>query len=164
MSTSQFYITSKHHATRETPLHIVGLKAGILTCLGLVAYFLLMKYLKLIHITELRGFNFVILATGIVRTFRYVQHRMPFKLNYFQGFGLSCLVAAVSVVSFAVFVYIYFLVLDPALLLNLKANSPMMGNYITPFTAAGSVLVEGICSGLVISFCYMQYFQDRFKP
>jgi len=84
-------------------------------------------------------------------------------MEYLGGFALACLTSAVSTVLFAVFIYFYFYLMDPQALEELRNSSPLLGSTITPYTAAAAVIAEGISSGIVISFCYMQYFQDRFK-
>ena len=138
----------------------LALKAGLITSLCLVAYFMLMIYLNLIQILELRALNFLILGTSLFLSFRYYQAKTKKKMAYLQGllFGLS--VTAFSVTPFAVFTGVYFGWIDPLLLIKLKDNAPVLGAYISPVKIACATAFEGMASGMVISFGLMQYFKN----
>ena len=150
--------------TEEISTRAAGIRAGLLASVLLICYFMVMKYSGLIHITWLRSLNFLIQAGTIVITFRYLQGVCGRRITYLDGFAMSCIITAVSVVVFALFIFFYFRVLDPMLMEQLRNNSPLVGQYLSPYTAAASVFVEGLCSGLVITFGYMQLFQNRFAP
>ena len=122
-----------------------------------------MKYFNLTHITTLRFLNFFILTVGLAMTFR--SYRMKTKiLNvlYLDGLLLGAATTVISVVLFSIFIYLYFSVINPLLLQSLKRNAVMMGTSLTALTAAATVLVEGVCSGIIISFSIMQYYKSGF--
>ncbi|WP_162426221.1 hypothetical protein [Pontibacter pudoricolor] len=48
----------------------IALKYGLLTAIGLIGYFFIMKAIGLSHIVELRFLNSVILTIGIVMALR----------------------------------------------------------------------------------------------
>jgi hypothetical protein len=138
----------------------LAIKVGLLTSLCLIAYFLLMNYLNLIQIIELRALNFLILGLSLFLAFRYYQAKTKRKMAYLQGllFGLSA--TAFSVVPFALFMGVYFGWIDQSLLTKLKDNAPVLGAYISPVKIACATAFEGIASGMVISFGLMQYFKN----
>ncbi len=142
----------------------VGIVAGLITVIAHILLFLIMRALNLLQYTELRSLNFIIQLIGIILPFRYVARRMPRKLNYLEGFGMACLVSTISVTSFAIFIFAYFYLIEPGVLKDLVQNAPMLGAHISPFTAAASVIVEGTISGLLIAFCYVQYYHNKFQP
>ena len=143
-------------------IQTLGITTGLVMFVALVAYFLLMKSFNLIHITELRCLNFFILLGGLMYAYR--QYKRPdMNVEYLSGMGLGVITTAVSVLPFALFIYIYFSYVDLTFIQVLKEHSVMMGEYLTPGTAAGTVAVEGICSGLIISFAIMQYYKSGFK-
>jgi hypothetical protein len=76
---------------------------------------------------------------------------------------LGGITTAASVIPFVLFIYLYFSQIDPLLLLLLKDNILFMGEQISPARAAASTMVEGICSGVIISFMMMQYFKSGFR-
>jgi len=138
----------------------VSLVSGILICIVYIAYFLFMIYANLIRITELRAFNFLILLGGLFFTFKYFRSKSKVHIDYLKGISLGILTSAVSIVLFALFIYIYFSEIDPLLLQQLKNNAPLMGQYLTPFSAAFTIIVEGSISGLILSFAIMQYYKN----
>lgn len=148
--------------TFEISMQKLAIKAGLLIFACLIVYFLLMKYFNLIHIVELRALNFFILLGGIFFTFRYYRLKAKKEIEYLPGLLLGCFISAVSILLFALFVGLYFSLIDPLLLLELKGNSPMMGEYITPLSMVITIIIEGMCSGLIISFSFMQYYQNDY--
>jgi hypothetical protein len=148
----------------NTPSNAVikwGFIGGILTAAALIAYFMIMKWLNLVQVPGWRLLNFLILLTAIIISIRNVTRRHG--LSYLDAFGMGCLLIFIGVGLFAGFIFIYFN-LNPALLEQLKDNSPLMGDYLSPFTASVSVITEGMISGLAILFCFMQYSQSRYLP
>jgi hypothetical protein len=123
-----------------------------------------MKYLDLLYITELRFLNIFILITGLIVTFRYYRKQTNvLNVPYFEGLGLGVLTSFVSFALFAVFIYYYFLEVDPALLQSLKGNTVMLGNTsMTAFYTAATVVLQGMVSGLIVSFAIMQYYKSGF--
>lgn len=131
-------------------------KFGLLTALGLVALFFIMKFLGVVHIVELRALNFFVLATGVVMALRSFSREKHQSFSYLKGLGLGVLTAIIASVSFALFVFIYTNFLDPAFMQSIIDNEPF-GLYLNPYIAAVAVAVEGIASGLILSFIAMNY-------
>ncbi len=146
--------------TNEISIQKLAIKTGLVTCAGFIIYFMLMIYANLIHVIELRVLNFFILTGGIFFAFRYYKSVAKKKIEYLQGLIFGCTISAVSLVPFAIFTGLYFSQIDPLLLIQFKDHAPMMGAYITPFTVVVTIMVEGMCSGLIISFALMQFFQN----
>src|ERR1044072_3991889 len=110
--------------------------AGVLICLAMMAYFFIMKISGLVAIPELRLLNIVIMLIGTWLTIRHYNQRSKSHIQYFEGLSLGFATVQVAITVFAVFIGIYLYKIDPDL------------------------LVEGMVSGLVISFIVMQYFKD----
>jgi hypothetical protein len=142
---------------------ITGIKAGLITFVALVIYFFLMKAIGFMDSTVAWAINFVILGTGIVRAFEYYRSRTTLNVEYIPGLILGIVTTAAAVFPFAVFVYFFFSRTDDELLLSLKDNVLFMGDQITPTRAAFATAIEGICSGVVITFIIMQYFRNGFR-
>lgn len=144
--------------TTKRSIEFIGTATGLIISLLLVSYFSLMKVLGLATVSELRYFNFFILLGGIL--YAYEQFRTPGNnIEYFSGMGLGFITTAASVIPFAAFIYAYFTYVDPGLLAAIKSNS-LMGEYLTPFTVTGAIVIEGLASGVIISFVLMQYYKS----
>lgn len=137
-----------------------GFVIGIITCAALLAYFFIMKSVGLAHVLELRFFNFIIMAIGIV----YGIHKLKSDLHqdefYLKGWAQGLYIAAVCVVSFSVFISIYIMYFDPALLQQIKENMTL-GNSINGFTLFVSLLMEGMAGCAIITFAAMQYLKRQ---
>jgi len=133
---------------------------GLYICGAMILYFLLMKSLGLADVAELRFLNFVIAGAGAAAAIRYYNKRTQSHIRYLEGLNLSFTAILSSAVFFAIFVYFYFAAIDPELLAVIKKDAPVMGTYLTPFSASVSVIAEGVVSGLILSFALMQYFKD----
>jgi hypothetical protein len=134
-----------------------GIKIGLLVSAFLIAYFLLMKVVGLLHILELRLLNFVFVACGVVMAIKSYKDHYGGRINYGEGFALGSLVSAVAVFTFAIFLAVY-LNIDHEFLRYVQKNA-LMGGYLTPVTAAAGVSLEGISSGVIFSLASMQYFK-----
>ena len=138
----------------------ISIKAGIIICIGYIMYFIFMKYMNLLDIAELRSLNFLILIVGLYFTFRYYKMKSQMHIEYLKGLSLGIFTSIISIVLFAIFIFIYFSEIDSQLLQQLKNNAPIMGHYLTPFSAAFTIILEGGISGLIISFAMMQYYKN----
>ncbi len=139
----------------------IGLKYGLLTAVGLIVYFLLMRLLGLEHIIELRFLNGVFMAIGVVIAIRSYKISLNGEIPYFKGIGAGLITAVVATVIFASFMLIYIKAFDNRLLEVLSAES-LFGERmsITPGIVVFVVLMlEGVISGFFISFIAMQWFK-----
>lgn len=135
---------------------------GLLTAGALVAFLLLMRLVGLAQNMELRFLNLVILITGIVLAYRRLKKEWPGRrLEYVSGLSCGAFTSLVAVTAFSLFVFLYLMFLDPALMAMIKVEH---GRFLNPYTAALAVFFEGAFSGMIVSFCLMQYLKDSLLP
>lgn len=143
---------------RFSTLERIGTKTGFITFLALIGYFFLMKALGLVHILELRFFNFVILAVGICYSIRKLKQELKGEDFYLKGWLEGIHTSTVAIVLFALFMSIYLVYFDRDLFEHIRKNSnvwqPMNGVsiFITLVTEAGA-------SSVIITLAAMQYFK-----
>ena len=138
-----------------------GLKYGLLTAAGLILYFFLMKLLGLIHITELRFLNGVIMTIGVVLAIRAYKANSAGDISYLKGLGTGVITAVTGTVLFAAFMVTYISIAGNEMIEMLTAEQ-YFGERMeaTPGIVIFSVLMlEGLISGFLISFIAMQYFK-----
>jgi hypothetical protein len=152
-----------NNSAYQISIEKIGLKAGLISCVSLITYFIIMKYFNFMSNAIAWTFNFIILWVGIIFACRYYRSKTQLNVEYLPGLILGGITTAVTVIPFVLFIYIYFSQIDSALLQLLKNNILFMGERITPVTAAISTMIEGICSGVIISFMVMQYFKSGFR-
>ncbi len=143
----------------KTSEEYLAVKYGLLTFLGLVAYFLLMKLIGLVHVVELRSLNFIIMVTGVWLAFRQYKKTHKKGLAYFNGLGLGIKTTVISVVPFALFIFFY-LQLNPSFMQVIKENE-MFGYQLNPYLLAFLIAFEGSLSGFFIAFTLMQYMKGK---
>ncbi|MBB6610099.1 DUF4199 domain-containing protein [Pontibacter sp. Tf4] len=146
----------------------LSLKYGVLTALGLIGYFLLMRLIGLSHILELRFFNAIVLAIGIVLVLRAYKRMMHGHIGYLKGLATAFLTSLVATLLFSVFMLVYIKGFDDSLL-RVISEDQMLGERIatTPGIVIFMVLMmEGVISGAMIGFIAMQFFkrQDHAIP
>ena len=152
----------KGFESEKSDLSIAGLcnGAGTLTCACLIGYFFLMSAFKLQEVLALRAFNFFILLGGILLTFHFYRKASEeMKIDYFTGLKIGIRVVFTAVIPFAIFMALY-LVYDGSLMYVIKENTGI-GDYLNPLTIAGAICIEGIGSGMIITFMAMQYFKKE---
>lgn len=145
--------------TIKNPVERIGVRYGLLTLLGLIAYFLIMQSVGLGHVIELRFLNFIILAYGIYYGIMKLKAQTNEDDFYFRGLAEGVLISIVSVIPFAAFVSLYLEYIDPNLMNEIRQNVPISG-YINGFSTFVVINLEGFASGVVISYVVMQYFSS----
>ncbi|WP_420578437.1 hypothetical protein [Ekhidna sp.] len=137
--------------------HII--KYGLITSLGLIAFFFLMKVLGLAQVTELRMLNAIIMFAGVYLAIRkFKKKKFTFEFNYFSGIAAGFFTAMVTAVSFALFVggYVH---LNPDFLAAIVADNPRK-EFLNPLTSAMFIFIEAIGSGFIFSLISMQYLKN----
>lgn len=130
---------------------------GLLTALALVIYFLIMKVLGLETNFYLRIFNFVIIVAGVYALLNSMI-KTDSNVSYFEGFGAGFRLTLIAVIAFLVFMGLYTKFIDPSFVKVLE-NTGIWGSNISLSQAAFAIFIEGMASGVVISFAWMQYFK-----
>ena len=128
---------------------------GLLIAGGLIAYFLVMKVAGLSHHVELRLLNLFILIGGVYFALKKFKATHQEHLNYFRALVTGVTTAAVASILFAIFLFLY-LQIDADLMQAVVKNEPM-GRYLNPYIVAFVVALEGVFSGLLVTFILINY-------
>ena len=129
---------------------------GLRVAGGLIVYFLIMKFAGLLHFVELRMFNLVILVAGIYFALKKFKETHEDHLNYFRALVTGVVTGAIGSIGFAVFFWIYVTFLDTELMQFIIDNEPM-GRFMNPYISAFIVALEGVFSGLLVTFILINY-------
>jgi len=132
----------------------IAIRYGLMTTVWLIGYFMIMKLVGLVHITELRTLNFMFLVGGIYLAIRRYSENND-STTYLQGIRIGILTSAVAVVPFAFFIFVY-LQLDQGLL-NYIQEQDQFGQHLNSYILAFIVGLEGFFSGMILTFIIMQY-------
>ncbi|MBL7870864.1 MAG: DUF4199 domain-containing protein [Cyclobacteriaceae bacterium] len=122
---------------------------------GLIAFFLIMKLVGLVHHYELRFLNVFIQVGGIYFALKKFRETHGQHLNYFRALITGVATGAISSAIFAIFLFGY-LTLDSNLMQGVIENEPM-GRYLNPYISAFMVALEGLFSGLLFTFIIINY-------
>ena len=128
---------------------------GVRIAVGLILYFLLMKVTGLSHFVELRLLNLFILVSGVYFALKKFKETHGKHLNYFLALATGVGTAAIGSVIFAFFLFIW-MKLDVNMMRAIVENEPM-GRYLNAYMAAFIVALEGVFSGLFVTFVLINY-------
>ncbi len=128
---------------------------GLRTAAGLIVYFLIMHFAGLGHHVELRLLNLVILVSGIYFGLKKFRSTHGQHINYFRALVTGVAIGAVASLVFALFMFIY-MKLDSSLMQSIIDNEPM-GHYLNAYMASFIVALEGVFSGLLVTFVLINY-------
>jgi hypothetical protein len=128
---------------------------GLKTAAGLIVYFLAMQVIDKHHHVELRLLNLVILSIGIYFALKKFKNTHEHHMNYFRGLIVGVATSSVGSLLFGAFLFVYMMV-NPALLQSIQENEPM-GHYLNEYMSAFIVVLEGVFSGLLVTFVLMNY-------
>ncbi|MBY0434451.1 MAG: DUF4199 domain-containing protein [Cyclobacteriaceae bacterium] len=128
---------------------------GLKTAAGLIVYFVLMHLIGLSHHVELRLLNLLILVAGIYFALKKFKNTHEDHMNYFRGLVTGVATGAIASVVFGLFLFVYMKV-DSSLLKSIQENEPM-GHYLNEYMSAFIVALEGVFSGLLVTFILINY-------
>jgi hypothetical protein len=111
----------------------------------------------LIHVIELRFLNLFIMLGGIYAALKQYKRTHAEHLNYFKGLTIGAATATIGASTFAAFVLIY-LKIDQSLMASIIANEPM-GRYMNEYIAAAIITLEGVFSGLTMTYLLINYIE-----
>lgn len=128
---------------------------GLRIAAGLIGFFLVMKLVGLSHHVELRLLNLFILSGGVYFALKKFKLTHQDRLNYFRGLITGVATAAIGSLVFAFFLFLY-MQLDSDMMQFIIENEPM-GRYMNPYIASFIVALEGVFSGLLVTFVLINY-------
>lgn len=132
---------------------------GTLIAIALIAYFFLMYLFGLVHVIELRLVNLAFLIAGVYFALRQYRRTHRGQMDYFHAFTTGIATAAIGTLTFAVFILIY-LHIDQNLMQVIAERQPL-GMYLNPYIASFMVSLEGIFSGLFVTFLLSNFLAAR---
>lgn len=128
---------------------------GLRIAAGLIGFFLIMKLVGLSHHVELRLLNLFILSGGVYMALKKFKQSHADRLNYFRGLITGVATSAIGSLVFAFFLFLY-MQLDASMMQFIIENEPM-GRYMNPYIASFIVALEGVFSGLLVTFVLINY-------
>lgn len=128
---------------------------GIRIAAGLVLFFVIMKIAGMAHLVELRLLNLIILIVGVYFALRKFKRTHEDHLNYFRALITGVATAAIGSLIFALFLFLYMKV-DSGMMQSIIRDEPM-GRFLNPYMAAFIVALEGVFSGLLVTFVLINY-------
>jgi len=138
----------------KDPNHIPG-RYGLCIAGGLISYFVVMQLVGLSHRVELRLLNLLILVVGVYLALKRFRETHASHLHYFRALATGVSTAAIGSFIFAIFLFIY-MSLDEGLMQSIIQHEPM-GRYLNPYIAAFIVALEGVFSGLLVTFILINF-------
>jgi hypothetical protein len=136
----------------------LNVKAGTLSALGMIVFFLVMRAFNLHYILEFRFFNVVFLFFALLYTVRKYKSAGG-EIGYLKGLMEGMKTTIINIIAFDIFFLIYLIRIDPSFMDFLVKNAPF-GRYLNPWLVAGNIFGEGLSSGAMIIFILMQYYKS----
>jgi hypothetical protein len=140
----------------------VAIKYGIITTLGLIVYFLVIKLLDLHTNPWFRLLNGVVMAYGIFASIKRYKLVSGTTFNYINGFKVAIITGFLATFVFALFMGIYMFHIDTAFMNTLLQDWFQDMNYgggILIFV----IIIEGLASTAILALTYMQIFKNSTK-
>jgi hypothetical protein len=128
---------------------------GVRIAAGLIFYFVVMHLVGLSHQVELRLLNLLILVAGVYFALKKFRETHEERLNYFRALATGVSTAATGAFLFSIFLFLY-MSFDSGLMTSIRENEPM-GRYLNPYMVACIVALEGLFSGLLVTFVLINF-------
>jgi Protein of unknown function (DUF4199) len=128
---------------------------GIKIAAGLIVYFVFMRLIGLSHHVELRLLNLFIQVAGIYLALKKFKETHGSHINYFRALITGVTTAAIGSIIFGLFMFVT-MQLDSGLMTSIIENEPM-GRYLNAYIVSFIVVLEGVFSGLLVTFVLINY-------
>ncbi|NRA91734.1 MAG: DUF4199 domain-containing protein [Psychroserpens sp.] len=136
----------------------VALRYGLLISVCLIAYFLVLKLFILHENPWLRVMNGVFMCSGMYYAIKYYKLTSGDGFTYINGAKTGLLTGFIATLTFTVFMALYMFHLDVAF--TEKLLGEWFGDYeISANILISIILIEGICSTIVLTLAFMQLFK-----
>ncbi|WP_276372555.1 hypothetical protein [Chryseolinea sp. H1M3-3] len=132
---------------------------GTFIALGLIFYFFIAYFAGFLHVIEYRLLNLVIMSIGIYYSLKQFKRTHSGNLDYFKALIIGVSSAFIGTSTFVLFLFLY-LKIDTALMQAIIENEPM-GPYLNTYIATFAVWLEGIFSGLIMTFILINFLTDQ---
>jgi hypothetical protein len=133
----------------------IPLNYGLKIAGGLIVYFILMVVIDKGHHVELRLLNLFILAAGIFFGLKKFKETHEDHLNYFRALVTGVAIGAVGSTIFGILLFIY-LKIDSGFM-DVMMQNEQMGLHLNPYMASFIVVLEGVFSGLLVTFVLINW-------
>lgn len=132
---------------------------GLRIAAGLIGLFVLMFFLGFGHVVELRLLNLFILGGGVYYGLKKFSDTHGASINYFRALATGVSIGAIGSALFGIFLFI-FLKIDADFMQAIIDNEPM-GRFMNPYIASFIVVLEGVFSGLLVTFVLINYIRTE---
>jgi hypothetical protein len=109
----------------------------------------------LLQVIELRLLNLFIMLAGVYFAMKQYARTHDGHLNYFRGLAIGVATSAIGSATFSLFLFV-FLRFNNDLMQYIIEHEPM-GPYLNAYIASFMVLLEGVFSGLFITFVLLNW-------
>lgn len=130
------------------------LKYGLPTSLGFLVYFLALEMLGYGDVIYLRLLNAFILLAGVYMGIKDLKEESGRTFSYLRGLRRGVQVTVAAVLPFTIFIGLYLAFINPELMVGLTR---IHGYSFNPLTITIALTVEGIASGIGLSYATMQF-------
>ena len=149
--------------SQETYMNRISIKSSILTSVGLIIYFMLMRAFNLHHKIILHYANVIVLFLGLRYSIKHIK-TINGDIKYFEGLKSGIIVSLLSVLIFNIFMYVYTVYLDYNFYNFINEKLSFSNNFSSQeniFGMIGLISIEGLSSGFIITFILMQYYKSE---
>jgi hypothetical protein len=136
-----------------------GIRYGLMTAAGMIAYFLIAALFGVAHRVEFSSLNLVILIIGICMAIAHYKNVRNDRMPYLHGMGTGIITAAVASGTMGLFLMIYMFI-NPSFSEQLGVADYFGFDFSVPAIAFLGVLMQGAMGGVIISLVAMQYFKS----
>ena len=140
----------------------VAIKYGIITTIGLIVYFLIIKLLNLHTNPWFRLLNGLVIAYGIYAAIKRYKLVSGTTFNYINGFKVAIITGFLATFVFALFMGIYMFHIDTEFM------NTLLKDWFKDMNYGGGILIfviiiEGLASTTILALTYMQIFKNSTK-
>lgn len=138
----------------------LSITAGLLISFVISIFFVFMQVTGFAEELYMRGVNLIILGLGIFLMLGYYSAKnKDQQLKYLRGIKLGSLTTIFAMIPFTLIV-LFYLLMNPDFVEHVKQTVPF-GSHLNTFAITAFVLIEGVVSGLILTYILMPMFKKE---
>ncbi len=146
-------------ATEKKSITGLGVRYGIMACIFMIIYFIIMVLIGLSNFEIVRFLSHVFVIVAVIMAINAFRRSGDGFIPYLPGLGIGFVVGLVGSVLYAAFIFLYAHYIDQEYQQSLRTQD-YFGSFLSPLALAGSITLLGLVVGSFTGYTYMMLFDN----
>ncbi|KAA5547694.1 DUF4199 domain-containing protein [Adhaeribacter rhizoryzae] len=146
-------------ATEKVSIPTIGIRYGIIACVLMIVYFIIMVLLGLSDSEVVRFGSHIFVIIAVILAIGTFKRSRGGHMPYLPGLGIGFVVGLVGSALYAAFIFLYAHYIDQDYQNSLRTQD-YFGAFLSPLALAGSITLLGLVVGAFTGYTLMMLYDN----